>query len=160
MCAPITLLPLPEYLPIYLSLHDKATVEATSRTGQGMATTSTEAKAQVRDKAAHPTTNREIKAHALLDSGSLGGDFIRHNTLTLLGGIGLEYISPEPLRVCSGLDNACYDSTHVVDVLVSFIECNIKHTFILTNRISLNGKVNLIIGRDSIKQKRTSETTS
>jgi hypothetical protein len=154
MCAPITLLPLPEYLPIYLSLLDTATEETTFRTGQGMVTTPTEARAHVRDKAAHPTTNKEIKAHSLLDSGSLAGDFISQNTLTLLGGIGREYNSPEPLRVCSGLDNACYDSTHVVDVLVSlsFIECNIEHTFILTCRISLKGQVNLIIGRDSIKQ--------
>ena len=151
MCAPITLLPIPEYLPINLSLLDKATEEATSKTGQGMVTTPTEARARVRDKAT-PTTNKEIKAHALLDSGSLAGDFISQHTLTLLGGIGREYISPEPLRVCSGLDNACYDSTHVVDVLVSFIECNIKHTFILTCRISLKGQVNLIIGRESIKQ--------
>jgi hypothetical protein len=130
MYAPITLLPIPEYLPINLSME-----EATSRTGQGMVTTPTEARARVRDKAT-PTTNREIKAHA--------GDFISQHILTLLGVIGREYISPEPLCVCS--------STHVVDVLVSFIECNIKHTFILTCRISLKGQVNLIIGRESIKQ--------
>jgi hypothetical protein len=119
-----------------------------------MVTTPTEARARVRDKAT-PTTNRGIKAHALLDSGSLAGDFISQHTLTLLGGIGREYISPEPLRVCSGLDNACYDSTHVVDVLVSFIECNIKHTFISTCRISLKGHWKRIH-----KTKRTSETTA
>jgi hypothetical protein len=83
MCAPITLLQIPEFLPINLSLLDKATEEATSRTGQGMVTTPTEARARVRDKAAHPTTNKEIKAHALLDSGSLAGDFIGQHTLTL-----------------------------------------------------------------------------
>jgi hypothetical protein len=51
MYAPITLLPIPECLPINLSLLDKATEEATSKTGQGMVTTPTEARARVQDKA-------------------------------------------------------------------------------------------------------------
>ena len=66
--------------------------------------------------------------------------------------MGKEYDSPEPLRVCSGLDNTCYDSTKVVDVQVCFVENNIKHTIVLTCRIANKGSVNLIIGRQSIKE--------
>jgi hypothetical protein len=66
--------------------------------------------------------------------------------------MGKEYDSPEPLRVGSGLDNTCYDSTKVVDVQVCFVENNIKHTIVLTCRIANKGSVNLILGRQSINE--------
>jgi hypothetical protein len=156
ICASLTSKTKPEYLPITLSLFDKAMEEiATAKTGTAT-TAPTEARVLPTAPTAHraPAPTTAIKAQALLDSGSLAGNFIRHNTLIALGGIGKEYISPEPLRVCSGLDNACYDSTHVVDVVVSFIESNTKHSFVLTCRISLMSQVNLIIGRQSIKDNK------
>jgi hypothetical protein len=63
------------------------------------------------------------------------------------------YKTDHPIRVCSGLDNHCIDSTDVVDVLtVSFRSKNNKYSIKLTCRISLSGPVELIIGRDSIKK--------
>jgi hypothetical protein len=97
-------------------------------------------------------TNPAIKAKALLDTGSLPGNFITVDLLKRIKGSDCLYKTDQPIRVCSGLDNHCIDSSDVVDVLVSFKVKNKYFSIPLTCRISLSGPVDLIIGRDSIKK--------
>lgn len=130
-------------------IEDKATETVTAtRTGTETAMTTTGTSAL---GASTPRPTRKINAHALLDSGSLAGNCISQYTLMVSGGIGREYVTPEPPRVCSGQDNVCYKSTQVVDVVCSFIKSNVKHSIVMTCRISHQGKFNLLIGRRSIK---------
>jgi hypothetical protein len=56
------------------------------------------------------------------------------------------------LKVCSGLDNHCLQSTDVIDILVEFLIKDIKSLFTLTCHITSSGPLNLIIGRESIKK--------
>ena len=61
-----------------------------------------------------------VTAQALLDSGSLAGDFINNKTLLALGGRPHLRKTSCPLRVCSGLDNTCIVSHDVLDIQLSF----------------------------------------
>jgi hypothetical protein len=65
-------------------------------------------------------TNPIIEARALLDTGSLPGNFVTVDLLKRIKGTDSIYKTDHPIRVCSGLDNHCIDSIDVVDVLVSF----------------------------------------
>jgi hypothetical protein len=105
MCASIKSKTKPGYLPITLSLFDQAMEEITKAKTGTVTTAPTEGRALLTAPTAHraPAPTTAIKAQALLDSGSLAGSLIFHNTLVALGGVGKEYISPEPLRVCSGV---------------------------------------------------------
>jgi hypothetical protein len=97
-------------------------------------------------------TNPVVEAKSLLDTGSLPGNFITVDLLKRINGTDSIYKTDHPIRVCSGLDNHCIDSTGVVDVLVlSFKLKNNKFSIKLTCRISLTGPVELIIERDSTK---------
>ena len=98
------------------------------------------------------TTNPVIEAKALLDTGSLAGNFIAVDLIKRINGTDSIYKTDQPIRVCSGLDNHCIDSLDVVDVLVSFNIKNKKYSIKLTCRISLSGPVDLIMGRDSIRK--------
>jgi hypothetical protein len=93
-----------------------------------------------------------IKCSALLDSGSIAGNFINAELLNALNGHSSLYKTNKPLRVCSGLDNHCLDSADVIDILVEILTVNIKISFILTCHITSSGPIPLIIGRDSIKE--------
>ena len=53
-----------------------------------------------------------------LDTGSLAVDFISHDLLTRLKGQHFVYKTATPITVCSGLDNACYTSSDMVDVAI------------------------------------------
>ena len=93
-----------------------------------------------------------VETKALLDTGSLPGNFLSMDLLHKIDGSDSLYKTDQPMRVCSGLDNHCIDSLDVVDVLVSFKVKNKKMTIPLTCRISTSGNIDLIIGRTSIKQ--------
>lgn len=105
----------------------------------------------------HPDTSSTtpafpVEARALLDSGSLAGDFINNKTLLALKGQPYIRKTDTPLRVCSGLDNACVDSFDVIDIQLSFLRNNIKYTMILQMRISGKSEVDVILGRDTIRK--------
>ena len=61
-----------------------------------------------------------VETNALLDTGSLPGNFISIALLLKIKGTDCLYKTDQPMRVCSGLDNHCVDSIEVIDVLVSF----------------------------------------
>jgi transposase InsO family protein len=103
-------------------------------------------------KAPRGKTNPVVKAKALLDTGSLPGNFITVDLLKRIHGSDSLYKTDQPIRVCSGLDNHCIDSSDVVDVMISFYVKNKKYSIPLTCRITLLGQVDLIIGRESIKK--------
>ena len=93
-----------------------------------------------------------IETKPLLDTGSSPGNFISIGLLQKIDGSDSTYKTDHPMRVCSGLGNHCIDSLDVVDVLVSFKVKNKKLSIPLTCRISNSGNIDLIIGRESIKQ--------
>ena len=87
---------------------------------------------------------KKIHARALLDSGSLVGDF----SLSLnLNALYLCYTSPIPLVVCSGLDGTCYSNDTIIDV---GIKCkslnNVCYTIYLTVRVNPTSTIGLILG--------------
>ena len=140
---------LSDYLNVLISL--KQTMDSrnisptTARTGEGgtgVTTRGTETTAQP----------HAIKALALLDTGSLAGNFINNSTLLAINGTGRLYAASRPMLVCSGLDNHCTPSYDVIDILLSFDSDKIRHTINLTCRISPLSPVQIIIGRDSIKE--------
>jgi hypothetical protein len=88
-----------------------------------------------------------VNALALLDSGSLAGNFVNEKMLKKLRGSDLLYSTDTPMRVCSGLDNHCIISHQVIDLKVTFFENNISNSIILTCRLNPTGPVDLIIGR-------------
>jgi hypothetical protein len=90
-----------------------------------------------------------INCQALLDTGSIAGDFINNDLLLKLNGRNHTYKTNKLLKVCSGLDNHCLQST---DILVEFLINSIKSSFTLTCHITSSGPLNLIIGRESIKK--------
>ena len=53
--------------------------------------------------------------------------------------------------MCSGLNNQCIESTHVLDIVVSFKKDFLKYTFALPVRIAEDSEVDLIIGLKTIK---------
>ena len=80
----------------------------TANTRDHLAPTPTAAKARV------------VKTDALLDSGSLAGDFINAETLRILGGTHHLRSANETIIVCSGLDSKCLESNVVLDVTIEF----------------------------------------
>jgi hypothetical protein len=98
-----------------------------------------------------------VAGKALIDSGSLGGDFISGDMLQRLQGEKFVYRTVTPSVVCSGLDNSCYDSNEILDVGVEFFgDDNIKKIIFLKCRIFPFSKVDLILGRPTIKKHRLS----
>jgi hypothetical protein len=72
----------------------------------------------------------------LLDTGSIAGDFINDDLLLKLVGRNHTFKTNKPLKVCSGLDNHCLQSTDVIDILVEFLIKDIKSSFIITCHIT------------------------
>ena len=94
---------------------------------------------------------KTVEATALLDSGSLAGDFINGRVLRGLGGAHFLRSSDQPILVCSGLDNTCVSSNVILDIDVTFVVGKEKHTIQLHVRINENSPLELVIGRDSIR---------
>ena len=105
-----------------------------------------------RNRVTESKTGKIVRATALLDTGSLAGDFINAKVLQELGGAHHLRSSDTPILVCSGLDNTCISSNVILDVDVTFIIQKMPHTIQLCVRISDNSPVDLIIGRDTIRK--------
>ena len=94
-----------------------------------------------------------VTGKALIDTGSLGGDFLSGDMIRRLQGEKFIYRTSTAIVVCSGLDNACYPTTEMIDVGVEFsTDEKIKKIIYLKCRIFHLSKIDLIIGRPSIKK--------
>ena len=93
------------------------------------------------------------EAQVLLDTGALGGDFISGEMVKKLKGEKFLYHTKSAILVCSGLDNACYTTTAMLDIGIEITsDDNIKQIFFIKTRVSESSKVDLIIGRPTIKK--------
>ena len=73
--------------------------------------------------------------------------------VTRLQGEKFVYQTKSGIVVCSGLDNACYTSTDMIDIGVEFLsDNNINKIIFIKARISPSSKIDLIIGRPTIKK--------
>lgn len=98
-----------------------------------------------------PTRRQVVKTGALLDTGSLAGDFLSQDVVNHLAGHSLCYAASHPMTVCSGLDSTCYSSLRLLDIGVQFLTCkNIKQTIFLTASINPNTSIDLILGRQTL----------
>ena len=90
--------------------------------------------------------------NALLDTGSLAGDFVSRRVVDKFN---LQpVISETSYTICSGLDNQCYEVNTIVLLGVSFFnEMKIKYDTFETEAIILKETPSdFIIGRDTIKR--------
>jgi hypothetical protein len=96
----------------------------------------------------------KISASALLDTGSLAGNFLSDRIVTLLNASSYIYHSKTDISVCSGLDSTCYKSNELLDLVISYDDeiNNKKHSIFITSFISRNSPIDLIIGRATIKK--------
>lgn len=95
---------------------------------------------------------RGVNCRALLDSGSLAGDFINGNILSALDGV--QYLRSDGTNstVCSGLDNRCMSLSVFLDVVIEITLQHQKHLYPLSVRISQDSPVDVILGRETIKR--------
>ena len=103
----------------------------------------------------HPQSTLQsegIDALAQIDTGCQVGDVINRRVLRDLRGEPHLRPTNTPLWMCSGLNNQCIESTHVLDIIVSFKKNSFQHTFSLPVRIAENSKVDLILGLQTIKK--------
>lgn len=95
----------------------------------------------------------EITVKALLDTGSIAGDFIADRIISLYH---LEpYVTSTTTRtVCSGLDNKCYDISRSISLNISLYSevLNKTETFQITAIVLSSTPLDLVIGRPSIKK--------
>lgn len=97
--------------------------------------------------------NRIAGASALLDTGSLAGDFVSANLLTKLLALSSCYAAQNPIYVCSGLDGNCYLSDKMIDLTFIFLDDNnIQQQFSKAFRVNPMAKIDVIIGRKTINQ--------
>jgi hypothetical protein len=95
---------------------------------------------------------RVVRTEALLDSGSLAGDFINAETLRILNGTHHLRSAEETIIVCSGLDNKCLESNVVLDVIIEFDVEQITHRISIPVRMSNDSPLGCILGIDTIKK--------
>ena len=106
-----------------------------------------------RVKARTGNNGSRIQAQALLDTGSLVGDFISQNLCLSLNALHLCYTSLIPLVVCSGLDGTCHSNNSAIDIGNNFKSINnVCHTIYLTVRVKQSSLIDLIIGRVSLNK--------
>jgi hypothetical protein len=120
--------------------------------GTIITTTSTAARTD-HDQTAHTQTGPRalmVKVEALLDSGSLAGDFINANTLAKLGGTHYMRDTADNILVCSGLDNQCLESNVVLDVIIEFDVNDLVIKMNIPVRMSNNSPLECIIGIDTM----------
>jgi hypothetical protein len=91
---------------------------------------------------------------ALLDTGSLAGNFISQTVVTELNGDDYVYRSKQSFSVCSGLDNVCYESDKLINLLITYKNERSQklQSIFLTAFVAQNSPIDLIIGRSSIKK--------
>ena len=93
-----------------------------------------------------------MEVDALLDTGSLAGDFIAEDVVVRYN---LELVlSDTSYTVCSGFDNRCLKANTILLLRVTFFDesTNRYDTFDIKAHILKATPVDLIIGRDSIKK--------
>ena len=98
-----------------------------------------------------PATRNEVQA--LLDTGNLAGDFIAQRVVDNFKLHPFIFTSNSK-RICSGLDNQCYDTNMYINLQVTFFnELLIKNDIFEINGILLkNTPFDLIIGRETIQK--------
>jgi hypothetical protein len=104
----------------------------------------------------------DVLVDALLDSGSLAGNFISPTTYQNLGGSTILTVDrPDSSPVCSGLNNACTNVSNIVHKLsISLINENKNNidftsslfSFFANVRILSNTPFDFIIGKETIKE--------
>ena len=97
-------------------------------------------------------TSVRMEVDALLDTGSLAGDFIAEDVVVRYNLKPVQ--SDTSYTVCSGLDNRCLKSNTILLLCVTFFDesSNRYDTFDIKAHILKATPVDLIIGRDSIKK--------
>ena len=97
---------------------------------------------------------------ALLDTGSLAGDFISEKTVNKFNFTPTQ--TNLQLTVCSGLDNTCHNLNTKVDLGVTFYNelLNNNDTFDISAVILKETPVDIIIGRETIKKHKLFEKIS
>ena len=136
----------------------------TNHTSSDFLTVTVSLKSQTSRQSAEVANRTEVEAgegartsvQALLDTGSLAGNFISQQLVTELDADSYVYHSKRSFSVCSGLDNVCYDSNKLIDLLITYKnEQNQKlQSIFLTAFVAENSPLDLIIGRSSIKKLR------
>ena len=97
-------------------------------------------------------TSVKARVKALLDTGSLAGDFISEKTVKKFSFTPTQTNSK--LKVCSGLDNTCYNVNKKFDLRVTFHNelLNDNDTFDISAIILKETPIDIIIGRDTIRK--------
>ena len=100
-----------------------------------------------------------IPVKALLDSGSLAGDFISRNIIDKLN--ASKYITYVNTTICSGFDNHCMDKFPSILLDLSFKnEVTFKTEFFKSQVLILEkSSIDLIIGRATLKLQQFSKKT-
>jgi hypothetical protein len=95
----------------------------------------------------------EILVKALLDTGSIAGDFIAARVISIYN-LESHITSTSSRTVCSGLDSKCYDISKSIALNVSFYSelLNKTETFEINATILSSTPIDLVIGRPSIKK--------
>ena len=93
-----------------------------------------------------------VRTEALLDSGSLAGNFINVNTLTQLRGTHQLRAADETILVCSGLDNKRLESNVMLDITLEFDANDRTYKIDIPVRISNDSPLGCILGIDTIKE--------
>ena len=76
-------------------------------------------------------SGRRLDAQALLDTGSMAGDFVSKSSVASLDALNHCEASPNALNVCSGLDGTCYKSDIFIDSEIDFSDDNNRNHTIL-----------------------------
>ena len=63
----------------------------------------------------------KTSAEALLDTGALMGNYINTRVVDALKADNYVYYAKTPISVCSGLDNVCYTTNKMLDILVTYV---------------------------------------
>ena len=97
-------------------------------------------------------TSVNARVEALPDTGSLAGDFISEKTGKKFNFTPTQTNSK--LKVCSGLDNTCYNVDTKIDLRVTFHNelLNNNDTFDISAIILKETPIDIIIGRDTIRK--------
>ena len=91
---------------------------------------------------------------ALLDTGSLAGNFISQAIITDLQAENYVYRTKRTFSVCSGLDSVCYSSDKMINLLLTYNNERTQkiQSIFLKAFVAQNSPIDLIIGRSSIKK--------
>ena len=63
---------------------------------------------------------------ALLDTGSLAGNFLSSRIVEILNAFPYVYSTKSHFSVCSGLDNTCYSSNKMLDLSITYVRRTIR----------------------------------